>query len=272
MKISKTISTLAVVLMAAAAKASVTEEETGSKGIITRSFGNGDFASLQALPTKSEEQESPAASSSSSSSLRGGSGVALRPIPPIHPVHTATVIYSSMMDPDGSRTYRRDINLPCDNGLLVFNVGPSSDALPYHWDVYADAYIWSDNGGLCILYPTYTAYQVSSHGPFWRPGYDPTTVKFTNLLPQLSAMHQISSRLVGPPEGAPQHTKEINPKKGGDYAIVTKGDFYDVGYYQRLKAFVNSWAPDGHRPHNDEFGWMDWDGILQNTEPVTETQ
>jgi len=260
MKITNTISTLAFVLLAAVAKASIAEEEPD---LITRSFGNGDSSSLE-VQAKSEATKA--------LSLRGSkTNVELPPIPPIHPVHTATVIYSSMMDPDGSRTYRRDINLPCDHGLLVFNVGPSSDQLPYHWDVYADAYIWSDNGGLCILYPTYTAYQVSSHGPFWRPGYDPTTVKFTNLLPQVNAMHQISSRLVGPPEGAPQHTKEINAKRGGDYAIVAKGDFYDVAYYQRLKAFVNSWEPDGHRPHNDEFGGLDWDGILES-EQVTETQ
>lgn len=252
MKTSTTITSLVVLLLTTITQAA---EDTGLKRL---HFGE-DGGDLSLLHLEAKPQ--------TSNSLRGNSdsnslenSLELPPIPPIHPHHTGVAHYSSTMDADGTIIYRRDIRTPCNNGLLVFNVGPSKDEMPYHWEVYADAYIWSDNGGLCILYPEYTAFQLSQYGPFWRKGIDPTTVTFTNLIDDFHVMHRISSRMLGPPEGAPEHTKQINHEKGGDYVMMFKGDFYDVGYYQRLKAFVNSWGPDGWGPHHEQEGWMILDG------------
>lgn len=202
-----------------------------------------------------------------SSSLRGGrvdlkqeniadEGLELPPIPPFHPVHTGQVHYSSVMDSGGTVTYRRDIEAPCDYGMLVFNIGPSKDDLPYHYDVYGDGYLWSDNGGLCIVYPTYTGFQLSSYGPFWRPGYDPTTVRFTNLVADPIHMHRISSRILRPPTGATEHSKVINKTKAGDYIIMGHHNFYGINFYKNLKNYVNGWGPNGPNDSDtNEFGW-----------------
>jgi hypothetical protein len=207
----------------------------------------------QLLPTAKQQHDASSSSLFASSSLlRGGveseteSELELPPIPPIHPVHTGSVQYSSVMEADGTVTYRRDIHAPCNYGMLVFNVGPSKDDLPYHYDLYGDAYLFSDNGGLCILYPMYTGYQVSPYGPFWRPGYDPTTVKFGDLVEGPRHMHRISSRILSPPSGgATQHSHEINRNKAGDYVIMGIHDFYGINYYKQLKDYVNSWGPNG---------------------------
>jgi len=172
-------------------------------------------------------------------------GTQLPPIPPLHPKHTGTVQYSSVMDAHGTVTYRRDFHAPCDNGMLVFNVGPSMDDLPYHYDLYGDAYLWSDNGGLCILYPTYDGYQLSNYGPFWRPGFDPTTVRFDNLIADPNYMHRISSRILEPAKGANNHSQQINRNRAGDYIIMGKHNFYGIRFYQKLKEYVNGWGPDG---------------------------
>ena len=74
-----------------------------------------------------------------------------KPIPPIHPHHYATVHYTSRMESGGQISYRRDITAPCDNGMLLFSIGPAKDDLPYKYDVYDDGYLFSDNKGLCIL-------------------------------------------------------------------------------------------------------------------------
>jgi hypothetical protein len=179
-------------------------------------------------------------------------GTQLPPIPPLHPKHTGTVQYSSVMDAAGTVTYRRDIHAPCDNGMLVFNVGPSMDDLPYHYDLYGDAYLWSDNGGLCILYPTYDGYQLSNYGPFWRPGYDPTTVRFDNLIADPKHMHRISSRILKPAKGANNHAQQINRNRAGDYIIMGKHNFYGIRFYQKLKEYVNGWGPEG--PDGGETG------------------
>ena len=176
----------------------------------------------------------------------------LPPIPPIHPVHTGSVQYSSVMEADGTVTYRRDIHAPCNYGMLVFNVGPSKDDLPYHYDLYGDAYLFSDNGGLCILYPTYTGYQVSPYGPFWKPGYDPATVKFRDLVTGVRHMHRISSRILSPPSGgATQHSEEISKLMAGDYIIMGKHNFYSINYYKQLKEYINSWGPNGPSASDD---------------------
>mmetsp|Transcript_13465 Transcript_13465/g.31111 ORF Transcript_13465/g.31111 Transcript_13465/m.31111 type:complete len:280 (-) Transcript_13465:348-1187(-) len=180
------------------------------------------------------------------------------PIPPIHPRHTGSVQYSSVLDENNVVTYRRDIHAPCDYGMLVFNVGPSRDDLPYDYDLYGDAYLWSDNGGLCILYPTYTGYQVSTTGPFWSPGYDPSAVRFGDLTPGVDHMHRISSRILVPPGDAGRnHQRTIDRKRAGDYVIMAHHDFYDINYYKVLKDYVNKWKTgDDTADDNDNSGWV----------------
>jgi len=200
----------------------------------------------------------------SSSSLRGSTDpkalpIDLPPIPPIHPVHTGSVVYSSVMDGAGTVTYRRDIHAPCDYGMLLFNIGPSRDELPYHYDIYGDAYLYSNNGGLCILYPEYIGYQMSQDGPFWRPGYDPTQVRFNNLVPANRYMHRISSRILAPPNAAKQHGQVINRAKAGDYIIMGKHDFYGIEFFKSLKNYVNGWGPDGPSHHEEEAFLAAWD-------------
>jgi hypothetical protein len=216
--------------------------------------------------TEKPERESPI----DNAALRGSTNLDLPPIPPIHPVHTGSVQYSSVMDPSEVVTYRRDIHAPCDFGMLVFNVGPSKDELPYHYDLYGDAYLWSDNGGLCILYPTYTGYQISTDGPFWRPGYDPTTVRFGDLVAGPRHMHKISSRIMGPPGGgAKKHAAEIDPARAGDYVIMGKHDFYGINYYKQLKNYVNSWGATGPNDEEsaemDDLGWVVSDATTNAT-------
>lgn len=168
------------------------------------------------------------------------SGVELPPIPPIHPHHNGSVQYTSRMNADGTTTYRRDIKAPCDYGMLLFNVGPALDELPYEYDIYGDVYLWSDNLGLCVLYPTYDGYQESDDGPFWHLGYDPMTVNFGDLNPNVSHMHRISSR-IGVPPGARNKSKTIDRERAGDYIIMAHHDFYSIDYYKVLKKYVNGW-------------------------------
>eukprot|EP00536_Pseudo-nitzschia_multiseries_P010270 jgi/Psemu1/307166/fgenesh1_kg.307_\ len=178
--------------------------------------------------------------------LRGGSndkGLELPPIPPIHPRHTGSVHYSSVMNSDGTTTYRRDINAPCDYGMLVFNVGPAQDTMPYKYELYGDAYLWSDNAGLCILYPSYTGYQLSTAAPFWKLGYDPMIVNFKDLGSEFGHMHRISSRILAPGDGsAHKNSIAINKHTAGDYVIMGQHDFYSIQYYKQLKQFINSWG------------------------------
>lgn len=160
------------------------------------------------------------------------------PIPPFHPRHVGSIHYSSIMK-DGTITYRREINAPCDNGMLIFTVGVASKEKSYEYELYDEAYLYSDNTGLCILYPTYTGYQISSQ-PFWTMGVDPETVTFTNLISDPSSMHRVSSRelkIINPKNS----TNNIEKDKLGDYIIMAKHNFYNVDYYKQLKAYINSW-------------------------------
>eukprot|EP00526_Cylindrotheca_closterium_P018130 CAMPEP_0113641660 /NCGR_PEP_ID=MMETSP0017_2-20120614/21875_1 /TAXON_ID=2856 /ORGANISM="Cylindrotheca closterium" /LENGTH=291 /DNA_ID=CAMNT_0000553023 /DNA_START=78 /DNA_END=950 /DNA_ORIENTATION=- /assembly_acc=CAM_ASM_000147 len=155
------------------------------------------------------------------------------PIPPIHPHHTASVTYSSQMGPDGSVQYRRDINAPCEFGMLIFSVGPAKDELPYTYELYNDAYLYSDNNGLCVFYPSYNGYQTSSV-PLQNPT-DPQQVVFKSL--DQSVMHWISSRVFDPHRSK----KKWDRTKVGDYAIIAKHNFYVPGFYKALKAEINAW-------------------------------
>ena len=137
------------------------------------------------------------------------------------------------MGPDGSVEYRRDINAPCEFGMLLFSVGPAKDSLPYTYELYNDAYLYSDNNGLCMLYPSYNGYQTSKK-PLWNPT-DPLQVVLKPL--DRGVMHWISSRVFDP-----YHSKkQWDRTKVGDYAIVAKHNFYDPGFYKGLKAEINSW-------------------------------
>ena len=186
-----------------------------------------------------------ASASVSNSNSDDNDMVKFPPIPPIHPHHTGSVHYSSVMNADGTTTYRRDITAPCDYGMLLFNVGPALDNLPYQYDLYGDVYLWSDNGGLCLFYPTYTGYQTSTAGPFWKLGYDPTTVNFADLTSGFRHMHRISSRIDAPGGGtAHKNSKAIDKQRAGDYIIMAHHNFYSIEYYKQLKHFVNSWVTD----------------------------
>jgi len=278
MRTTTVVAKLAILLLAITAKTRASEEESDNtaanteKGFKFLHFGEGESPVFEHLPTGSDKN-SEQNNDSASFSLRGNSkdSLDLPEIPPFHPVHSGSVVYSSMMEVDGTVTYRRDIHAPCDNGMLLFNVGPSKDDLPYPFDLYDDAYLYSDNGGLCILYPTYTGYQTAPY-PFWSLGKDPTTVKFQNLIPSFKAMKRISSRILVPADGAPEHSKEINRSKAGDYIIMAKHDFYSIDYYKRLKQFVNSWGPNGWRPgdNDNEDGWMVLDATM-GEEPTFES-
>eukprot|EP00980_Cylindrotheca_fusiformis_P027679 scaffold22048_cov73-Cylindrotheca_fusiformis.AAC.1 len=155
------------------------------------------------------------------------------PIPPFHPHHTAFVTYSAHMSSGGSVEYRRDTRVPCNYGMLVFTVGLAKDDLPYRYEIYNDVYLFSDNHSLCIWNPWYTGYQVS-HDPFWTLA-DPTSIEVKHL--DEDKMHWISSRVINPYGSK----KKYDRQKTGDYIVVAKHDFYDVHYYQALKAAVNQW-------------------------------
>jgi hypothetical protein len=42
----------------------------------------------------------------------------------------------------------------------------------------------------------------------------------------------------------PAKAKCFDPVKGGDFAVVARGNFYTPSFYQTLKAMVNSWSFD----------------------------
>jgi len=160
------------------------------------------------------------------SSLRG-------PLPPFHPHHSASVTYSSRMGPKGNVEYRRDINAPCEFGMLLFSVGPAKDDLPYNYELYNDAYLYSDNNGLCMFYPSYNGFQTSD-SPLWNPT-DPLQVVFEQL--DRSIFHWISSRVYDPHHSKKKWDRSVV----GDYAIIAKHSFYDANFYKSLKADINSW-------------------------------
>ena len=207
---------------------------------------DSDHADALDATTTTTATSTDTTSTSTSNMLRGGgkgefefkskSKFNLPPIPPFHPHHSGTVHYSSIQNADnGAVTYRREINAPCDYGMLVFTVGYAAQELPYEYDLYEEAYLWSDNGGLCILYPSYNGYQTSTT-PFWKLGLDPDTVTFTNLIINPSSMHHISSRdIIGGGRNSDTDNKII-----GDYIIMSHHNFYNINYYKQLKSYINS--------------------------------
>jgi len=170
--------------------------------------------------------------------------IGLPPIPPIRPHHAARVKYSSRQYSNGEVEYKREVTAPCEHGILLFSIGPARDDLPFAYDIYEDAYIYSDNAGLCLLYPTYTGYQLWDE-PFWNPS-DPRVIDVKPL--QSRRMHRISSRLVNP-SGA---RRSVQAQRVGDYTVVAKHEFYKPSYYQALKNTVNQWKDeDGELTEED---------------------
>ena len=162
-------------------------------------------------------------------------------IHPPHPkkLHHGEVLYTVVEDPDVGRYYKREFLIPCGYGLLVFNIGPADQSMPYDFDVFDDGYVYSDNGGLCLLYPSYRAHQNDTE-PFWNPD-DATSFR----VPIGNQMTKISTRINPHPHVKPM--KKAVKERGGDYLIMAKHNFYTPRYYRALKSVVNSWPADAGR-------------------------
>lgn len=105
--------------------------------------------------------------------------------------------------------------------------------MPYAYDIYDDQYVFSENSGLCILYPSYTGTQ-TSYEPLWTPE-DPTE---QTIEPLGDEEHKISMRIVLPPNA------NNNRRRAGDFLIIRKGNFYNANYYKQLKDYINGWPAD----------------------------
>jgi hypothetical protein len=152
-------------------------------------------------------------------------------IKPIHPHHHGSVLYMTEQTDQG-RIYKRSFTAPCGDGMLVFNVGPAAEYEPFSYDVYDDAYAYSNNQGLCVLYPSYTGTQTSDE-IMWEPN-DPTE----RQVDLGDVPNKISTRVV-----QQKDTKE-NVRRGGDFLIIRNGNFYNPTYYKHLKAAVQGWPGD----------------------------
>ena len=150
-------------------------------------------------------------------------------IKPIHPHHNGRVVYLTEETAAGI-VYKRVFTVPCHYGMLVFNVGPAANYEPFSYDVYEDAYAYSDNNGLCVLYPSYTGIQTSA-APLWNP---------TDLTDQTVGLGdtptKISTRVVKMPG-----SKDMDPKRGGDFVVMREGNFYNPAYYKHLQNEIHRW-------------------------------
>jgi hypothetical protein len=156
-------------------------------------------------------------------------------IKPIKPLHEGKVVYlTEFSDKDDAVVYKRIFTAPCGNGMLVFNVGPAAEYEPYTYELYEDAYAYSNNGGLCFLYPSYQGIQTSPY-PLWT-ARDKTeqTVKLGDV------PNKISTRVAVPP-GTKSFNHSDTKYRGGDFLLIRDGNFYNPTYYKHLKAEINSW-------------------------------
>jgi hypothetical protein len=170
------------------------------------------------------------------SSLSSGIKGSIPRIKPIHPLHHGKVNYLITMGVDRHVEYKRTFQAPCAYGMLVFNIGPALDNLPFAYDIYDDAYAYSDNQGLCFFYPSWKGVQTSDQ-LMWKVG-DPTELR----VPLGDHENKISSRVV-----IPENAKTtFVPKRGGDFLIIRKGNFYDPQYYKQIKAYVNNMPADSN--------------------------
>jgi hypothetical protein len=160
-------------------------------------------------------------------------------IKPIKPLHEGKVVYvTAVSDQDDSVIYKRIFTAPCGDGMLVFNVGPAAEYEPYAYELYEDAYAYSNNGGLCVLYPSYRGIQTSPY-PLW------TAADRTEMTVRLGDLpNQISTRVVTPPHTKPYNHSSTNHQPGGDFLVIRSGNFYNPTYYKNLKSMINSWPED----------------------------
>ena len=157
------------------------------------------------------------------------------------------VMYQATLKPNQQIEYTREFTAPCDFGILVFNIGPAAQYLPYKYDLYQDAYVFSNNKKMCWAYPSYRGIQ---RGPFpWWVQGDPTSFD----VPTGKTPTKISSRIF-----RPLGSKNFTATKGGDFLIMAHGKFYTPTFYKDLKAAVNSWTDD------DEDDDMDFGSVLHN--------
>lgn len=159
-------------------------------------------------------------------------------IKPMKPHHTGHVQYVTEISSDRNHLiYKRIFNAPCGYGMLVFNVGPAALYEPYTYELYDDAYAYSNNEGLCVLYPSYNGVQEST-SPLWS-----FNDEMEMTVPLGDTPTQISTRIVIPPNT--KHINSTNPTKyhGGDYLIIRDGNFYNPTYYKNLKELINHWPP-----------------------------
>lgn len=149
-----------------------------------------------------------------------------------HKVH-GHVSYQATLKPNNQIDYTREFTAPCDYGILVFNVGPAASYMPFKYDVYQDAYVFSNNDKLCWFYPTYRGIQKGPF-PWWVQG-DPTNFD----VPTGLTMTKISHRIV-----RPAGSQNFDATKGGDYLIMAHHNFFTPAFYENLKDEINSWTDD----------------------------
>lgn len=194
------------------------------------------FVSSASPQTDMELGEQGSSSFLVASSSSGKGMIPRMNIKPIRPLHHGTVDYAITMNSDHHIEYKRTFKAPCDYGMLVFNIGPARDNLPYAYDIYEDAYAYSNNQGLCFFYPSWKGVQTSTR-MMWRTG---DAIKMR--VPLGDQENKISSRVV-----TPVHAKNnFSPKRGGDFLIIRKGNFYKPQYYKDLKAYVNNMPADSN--------------------------
>ena len=156
------------------------------------------------------------------------------------PHHTGHVTYVTEISSDRNHlVYKRIFNAPCGYGMLVFNVGPAAVYEPYTYELYEDAYAYSDNDGLCLLYPSYNGVQEATV-PLWS-----FRDEMEMTVPLGDRPTQISTRIVIPPNTKPFNTTDDpnHPYHGGDYLIIREGNFYNPTYYKNVKELINRWPP-----------------------------
>lgn len=152
-------------------------------------------------------------------------------IKPIHPHHHGDVIFLTEKLDAHTYRYKREFTVPCGDGVLVFNIGPALENQPYAYDIYQDNYAYSDNSGLCVLYPSYKGEQTAEF-PLWGEN-DPTQ----QSIALGDTPNKISTRVVKPPQAK---SFDAN-KRGGDFCIMRSGNFYNPTYYKQLKHEINMW-------------------------------
>jgi hypothetical protein len=161
------------------------------------------------------------------------------------------VMYQATLKPSQQIEYTREFTAPCDYGILVFNIGPAANYLPYKYDIYQDAYVFSNNKKMCWAYPSYRGIQKGPF-PWWVQG-DPTSFDVpTGLTPT-----RISSRVF-----RPIGSKNVTTPKGGDFLIMAHGKFYTPAFYKNLKATINSWRDE------DDDDDIDFGSVFENLDVV----